>query len=154
MHYGELQKLLHKYLGTSKVLKMHIYIFRVKLNFNFFSHISATKMMFWALARVSFRAAKIVSCNKKKKNSWSTIKITAIVLLYFPGNSGKTTLSRTGLSLFGKSFITTVIGCEAAKFFNLCTKVISLSSFSYRENFLLAGPTRQEITGAALQQFH
>jgi hypothetical protein len=23
--------------------------------------------MFWALARVSFRAAKIVSCNKKKK---------------------------------------------------------------------------------------
>jgi hypothetical protein len=35
--------------------------------FNFFSHISATKMMFWALARVSFRAAKIVSCNKKKK---------------------------------------------------------------------------------------
>jgi hypothetical protein len=30
----------------------------------FFSHISATKMMFWALARVSFRAAKIVSCNK------------------------------------------------------------------------------------------
>jgi hypothetical protein len=32
-----------------------------------FSHISATKMMFWALARVSFRAAKIVSCNKKKK---------------------------------------------------------------------------------------
>jgi hypothetical protein len=31
---------------------------------NFFSHISATKMMFWALARVSFRAAKIVSCNK------------------------------------------------------------------------------------------
>jgi hypothetical protein len=29
-----------------------------------FSHISATKMMFWALARVSFRAAKIVSCNK------------------------------------------------------------------------------------------
>jgi hypothetical protein len=34
--------------------------------FNFFSHISATKMMFWALARISFRAAKIVSCNKKK----------------------------------------------------------------------------------------
>jgi hypothetical protein len=32
--------------------------------FNFFSHISAAKMMFWALARVSFRAAKIVSCNK------------------------------------------------------------------------------------------
>jgi hypothetical protein len=23
--------------------------------------------MFWALARVSFRAAKIISCNKKKK---------------------------------------------------------------------------------------
>jgi hypothetical protein len=34
------------------------------LIFNFFSHISTTKMMFWALARVSFRAAKIVSCNK------------------------------------------------------------------------------------------
>jgi hypothetical protein len=49
--------------------------------FNFFSHISATKMMFWALARVSFRAAKIVSSNKNFF-SWSTIKITAIVLLY------------------------------------------------------------------------
>jgi hypothetical protein len=34
---------------------------------NFFSHISATKMMFWTLARVCFRAAKIVSCNNKKK---------------------------------------------------------------------------------------
>jgi protoheme ferro-lyase len=32
--------------------------------FNFFSTNSATKMMFWALVRVSFRAAKIVSCNK------------------------------------------------------------------------------------------
>jgi hypothetical protein len=28
------------------------------------AHVLATKMMFWALARVSFRAAKIVSCNK------------------------------------------------------------------------------------------
>jgi hypothetical protein len=31
---------------------------------NFCSHISATKIMFWALARVRFRAAKIVSCNR------------------------------------------------------------------------------------------
>jgi hypothetical protein len=44
------------------------------------AHALATKMMFWAVARVSFRAAKIVSCNNKK-NSWSTIKITSIVLL-------------------------------------------------------------------------
>jgi hypothetical protein len=42
----------------------------------------ATKQnMFWALARVSFRAAKIVSCNKKRKNSWSTMEITSIVQL-------------------------------------------------------------------------
>jgi hypothetical protein len=39
--------------------------------------------MFWALARVSFRAAKIVSCNKNIFFSWSTIKITTIVLLYY-----------------------------------------------------------------------
>jgi hypothetical protein len=30
------------------------------------AHALATKMMCWALARVSFRAAKIVSCNNKK----------------------------------------------------------------------------------------
>jgi hypothetical protein len=70
-------------------------------------HALATKIMFWAVAPVSFRAAKIVSCNNKKnfmvydqravarvsfgaakmvscnnkKSSWSTIKITSIVLL-------------------------------------------------------------------------
>jgi hypothetical protein len=27
----------------------------------------ATKIMFWTLARVSYRAVKIVSCNNKKK---------------------------------------------------------------------------------------
>jgi hypothetical protein len=32
------------------------------------AHALATKMMFWFLARVSFRAAKIVSCNKKKQD--------------------------------------------------------------------------------------
>jgi hypothetical protein len=30
-------------------------------------HALATKMMFWAVAQVSFRAAKIVSCNNRKK---------------------------------------------------------------------------------------
>jgi hypothetical protein len=49
--------------------------------FNFFSHISATKMMFWAVARVSFRAAKIVSCNKKKKNHGLRSKLPQ--LFYF-----------------------------------------------------------------------
>jgi hypothetical protein len=28
------------------------------------AHVLATKMMFWTLARISFRSAKIVSCNK------------------------------------------------------------------------------------------
>jgi hypothetical protein len=39
-----------------------------------------TKMMFWALAGVTFSAAKIVSCNKIFF-SWSTFDITSIVLL-------------------------------------------------------------------------
>jgi hypothetical protein len=46
-----------------RVIFPDLRVYDIKL----FSHISATKMMFWALARVSFRAAKIVSCNKKKK---------------------------------------------------------------------------------------
>jgi hypothetical protein len=37
-------------------------------------------MMYWALARVSFRAAKIVSC-QEINISWSTFEITSIVLL-------------------------------------------------------------------------
>jgi hypothetical protein len=41
-----------------------------------------TKMMFWALAGVTFSAAKIVSCNKNFFSSWSTCDITLIVLLY------------------------------------------------------------------------
>jgi hypothetical protein len=45
-----------------------------------------TKMMFWALAGVTFSAAKIVSRNKNFF-SWSTFDITSIVLLYSKATS-------------------------------------------------------------------
>jgi hypothetical protein len=40
-----------------RVIFPDLHVYDIKL----FSYISATKMMFWALARVSFRAAKIVT---------------------------------------------------------------------------------------------
>jgi hypothetical protein len=40
-----------------------------------------TKMMFWALAGVTFSAAKIVSCNKKKK--FHGLPATLLQLFYF-----------------------------------------------------------------------
>jgi hypothetical protein len=44
------------------------------------AHALATKMMFWTLARVSFRAVKIVSCNKEKK--FHGLPATMISIVY------------------------------------------------------------------------
>jgi hypothetical protein len=50
------------------------------------AHAVATKMMFWTLARVSFRAVKIASCNKEI--FFHGLPSTLLQLFYFSRHLG------------------------------------------------------------------